>query len=177
MVVKKTNYKRITQTWRFIGLPDLGYLSAEQAVACCADYWHWRLMEHRLQYCRDYIIYHLPTSAEEFEKCAHFMGQADSQSLYEHITHLQKKTEQDASHVIIQDMIEAHLGEREHYSWPADTDSQHRFLSSYGFQRPQDIIDIIDSWMSGRYPATRSERARHTLQELLPLYTRTRQCR
>ena len=87
-------------------LADLGYLSAEQAVACCADYWHWRLMEHRLQYCRDSHIYHLPTSAEEFEKCAHFMGQADSQSLYEHITHLQKKTEQDASHVIIQDMIE-----------------------------------------------------------------------
>ena len=150
-------------------LADLGYLSAEQAVACCADYWHWRLMEHRLQYCRDSHIYHLPTSAEEFQKCAHFMGVADSQSLYEHITHLQKKTEQDASHVIIQDMIEAHLGEREHHSWPADTDSQHRFLSSYGFQRPQDIIDIIDSWMSGRYPATRSERARHTLQELLPL--------
>ena len=34
-------------------LADLGYLSAEQAVACWQDYWHWRLMEHRLQYCRD----------------------------------------------------------------------------------------------------------------------------
>lgn len=150
-------------------LADLGHLSAAQAAACSTHYWHWRCLEHRLQYCRDSHIYHLPTSAEEFEKYAHFMGLPDSQSLYVHIVRLQQNTKQDASHIIIKDMIAAHLGDSAHHAWPADSDSQHRYLSLYGFTRPQDIIDTIDSWLSGRYPATRSDRARHTLQELLPL--------
>ena len=38
--------------------------------------------------------------------------------------------------------------------------------------RPKDMIDIIDGWMSGRIPATRSERARHYLTHFLPAILR-----
>ena len=66
-------------------------------------------------------------------------------------------------------MIAAHLGDIETGAWPAETERQVAYLQSHGFVRAEDITQIIDGWMSGRYPATRSERARDSLEQLLPM--------
>ena len=70
-------------------------------------------------------------------------------------------------------MIKAHLArdnaEMSAKRWPADDHSQQAFLQELGYQRDADIIRTIDSWMSGRLAATRTERARHYLERLLPL--------
>lgn len=146
-----------------------GHLSEEQAATSKQLYWAWRALEHRLQYCRDAHIYHLPNNQDEFSQFASFAGFADGAALLDHIKALQKATYHAASHPVIVDMIAAHQGALARGAWPADEISQQKFLADKGFLRPDDIIRTIDSWLSGRLPATRSERARDTLTTLLPL--------
>ena len=146
-----------------------GHISQEQAAASKQLYWHWRALEHRLQYCRDAHIYHLPNNQEDFSQFARFAGFADDASLLGHMKSLQSATYHAASHPVIVDMIAAHQGALASGAWPADEMSQQKFLTDKGFLRPDDIIRTIESWMSGRLPATRSERARETLTTLLPL--------
>ncbi len=149
-----------------------GHLTKSQAEESIACYWAWRQLEHRLQYCRDAHIYHLPNNSEDMTQFARFAGLADAQALIAYITALQDKTKSAASHLVMQDMIAAHEGALAQGAWPADETSQRQFLTDMGFSRPDDIIRTIESWMSGRLPATRSERARHTLQTLLPIVMR-----
>ena len=150
-------------------LAKAGHLSDEDAVNSIQLYWLWRLIEHRLQYCRDAHLYHLPHNEDEFTQFARFLGIADAASLCAFVVRLQNHTKSAASHTVIRDMLAAHQGAKERGAWPADEASQLVFLTQKGFERPQDIIRTIDSWFSGRLPATRSERARQTLANLLPL--------
>ena len=152
-----------------MALAQAGHLTTEQAKACCDHYWQWRALEHRLQYCRDAHIYHLPQSAEDFEIFAKFAGFETSAALGDTLVSWQAGTKHFANHPIITDLIAAHKGALASGAWPSDSDSQAAFLTDRGFQRPQDTIRTIESWMSGRHPATRSERARHHLNSLLPL--------
>lgn len=150
-------------------LCEKGYLSTTQAEQSIALYWHWRCLEHRLQYCRDAHLYQMPNNQDEFYKFARFTGFADGSDLYNHLTLLQDATKTSASHPYITDMISAHQGALERGVWPADQGAQIQFLEDKGFTRAQDIIRTIESWLSGRHNATRSERARQTLQTLLPV--------
>ena len=150
-------------------LAKAGYLTPEQAQACCDLYWQWRAVEHRLQYCRDAHIYHMPNSQEDMDIFARFAGFETSNALVQGLRSWQERTKHSANHPIIMDLISAHKGAIASGAWPSDEESQQAFLTAFGFQRPQDISRIIASWMSGRHPATRSERARQHLSALLPL--------
>lgn len=150
-------------------LCQAGHISEEQATASQQLYWAWRALEHRLQYCRDAHIYHLPNNQDDFTQFARFAGFADESALLAHMKAMQTATYHAASHPVIVDMIAAHQGALASGAWPADKISQQKFLIEKGFLRPDDIIRTIESWMSGRLPATRSERARDTLATLLPL--------
>ena len=145
------------------------HLSPEQAQQSKQLYWRWRAIEHRLQYCRDAHIYQLPNNHEDFCQFARFAGFADSASLYTYLTGMQHDTKDAACHPIITDMIAAHEGARARGAWPAEEVSQQHFLREKGYARADDIIRTIESWMSGRLPATRSERARDILVSLLPV--------
>lgn len=150
-------------------LAQAGHLTSAQATQSIALYWQWRALEHRLQYCRDAHIYQTPNNRDDFTQFARFAGFEDATSLYQHLTTLQSATKESASHPIIGDMIAAHEGALRRGAWPADEGAQQVFLAEKGFQRPDDILRTIESWMSGRLPATRSERARQELQSLLPI--------
>ena len=156
-----------------ISLEKAGFLKPEQADDIITCYNDWRRLEHRLQYCRDSHIYTLPTSDDEISQFAHFMGFQDKSELLCYLRDLQSKTKERAQHPIMDDMIKAHLArdsqDTTQQRWPADALSQEQFLAELGYDRVADIIRIIDSWMSGRLAATRTERARHYLERLLPL--------
>ena len=49
-----------------------------------------------------------------------------------------------------------------------DYDSLVAWLEQNGFARPRDIADTLSGWMAGRIAATRSERARTLLNNLMP---------
>ena len=149
-------------------LEKAGHLSKSEARESAENYWHWRAIEHRLQYCRDAHIYHMPTNEQEFEEFALFAGMEGANDLFTYLSDLQARTKEAASHQIIKDMIAAHLGDVSAGSWPAELDRQISYLESFGFMRADEISRTIESWMSGRYAATRSERARDSLQILLP---------
>ena len=154
-------------------LEKAGFLEPHQADNIIACYNDWRRLEHRLQYCRDSHIYNLPTSDDEIGHFANFMGFANKADLLSYVRDLQSKTQKLANHPIMNDMIKAHSlrhkAETSQQIWPADNLSQEQFLTTLGYQRHGDIIRTIDSWMSGRLAATRTERARHYLERLLPL--------
>ena len=156
-----------------IALERAGFLQASQSDEISRCYNEWRRLEHRLQYCRDAHIYALPSNHEELSYFARFMGFEDDESLLAYLRALQDKTKKCANHPIIKDMIKAHLArdsaEIGAQRWPADDHSQQQFLQELGYQRDADIIRTIESWMSGRLAATRTERARHYLDRLLPL--------
>lgn len=152
-----------------IALTAAGHLTDTQDAQSRACYWAWRQLEHRLQYCRDAHIYHLPHNSEDMTQFARFAGFPDATALMAYITSLQEATKAAASHRVILDMIAAHEGEIAKGAWPADETSQRQFLTEKGFIRADDTIRTIEGWMSGRLPATRSERARQTLQNLLPI--------
>ena len=154
-------------------LQEAGFLQAPQADEISHCYNEWRRLEHRLQYCRDAHIYALPSNQEELFYFARFMGFEDDDNLLIYLRALQNRTKKQAYHPIIKDMINAHLArdnaDIEAQRWPADDHSQQQFLKALGFQRETDIIRTIESWMSGRLAATRTERARQYLDRLLPL--------
>lgn len=150
-------------------LAKAGHLSNHDSQQAICLYWQWRAIEHRLQYCRDTHIYQLPKSPQEFQQFARFVGFETGKGLYEHLLCLQDMTKKHAGHMVIKDLIAAHIGAQQQGAWPADEDSQKSYLQQMGFARPAQAIQMIESWLSGRYNATRSERARTTLTKLLPV--------
>ena len=154
-------------------LEKAAYLAPHQSVLISRCYNAWRTIEHGLQYCRDSHLYSLPTNHEEMMNFARFMGFEDSSDLLTYLRELQEKTKTHANHPIINDMITAHLARDNadigQQRWPADDQSQQQFLHRLGYQRETDILRTIDSWTSGRFAATRTERARDYLERLLPL--------
>lgn len=150
-------------------LAKAGHLTQDQAEMSLSAYYQWRQIEHRIQYIRDAQSYSLPLNEEEMQKFAHFTGMTDSQTLLAHITDLQNQTKQFANHPVITDLIAAHQGALQSGAWPAEDSAQHAYLEEKGFERAEDIMRVIASWMAGRIPATRSQRARDELQSLLPL--------
>lgn len=154
----------------FLRLAETGLIDTQNARESAQLYYSWRQLEHRLQYCRDTHIYTLPQSAEEMALFARFAGFSDPNALLDTITSWQEATRIAATHPVMLDMIQCHEGTREDGSvFPAETDAQITYLEQRQFTRGEDIIRIIDSWMSGRLPATRSERARSYLNSLLPV--------
>ena len=150
-------------------LAKAGHLTQKQAEMSLSAYYQWRQIEHRIQYIRDAHSYSLPLNEEEMQKFAHFLGISDHQNLLARITELQNQTKKFANHPVITDLIAAHQGALQSGAWPAEDSAQHAYLEEKGFERAEDIIRVIASWMAGRIPATRSQRARDQLQSLLPL--------
>ena len=146
-----------------------GHISDHDSQQAIFLYWQWRAIEHRLQYCRDTHIYQLPKSPQEFQQFARFAGFETSKDLYDYLISMQELTKKHANHRVIKDLIAAHIGARQKGVWPADEDSQKSYLQQMGFTRPEQAMQMIESWLSGRYNATRSERARTTLTNLLPV--------
>ena len=139
---------------------------AEQLASCYRD---WRRLEHRLQYQRDAHSHSLPRNEEEFGQFARFCGQPDANALRQLLTSLQKRTEQAARHGLLDKMLARHDGRAEQTEQlPAEPEARQVWLTGLGYQRPEAMLAIIDSWLGGRIPATRGERARAYLSGLLP---------
>ena len=151
-----------------------GWLSSEQIKTMKLCYSQWRLIEHRLQYLRDTQTHSLPRNEAEMNSFACFTGHNDSADLRQMLADLQKQTEAACSHPLMDRLLAGHnakaSAEDRRLASSADRTVNSSWLAEVGFSRPDDMMDIIDGWMSGRVPATRSERARDYLTRFLPSF-------
>ena len=153
-------------------LASEGWLEAAQIQQMKQCYSQWRLIEHRVQYLRDTQTHSLPRNEQEMDEFAAFSGVADAAELRQILDHLQQATEAACAHPLMDRLLAAHQADSTNkdrvLASSADRIVNSRWLAEIGFTRPDDMMDIIDGWMSGRIPATRSERARGYLDWFLP---------
>jgi glutamate-ammonia-ligase adenylyltransferase len=131
-----------------------------------AAYLFLRRVEHRLQMIADEQTHTLPSEEAELSKFAHFLGfentSAFAEALLLHLRHVQQHYSQLFEPVV--ESPEAAL------QFPQDEDNRDTLdrLAAMGFRNPLEISDLVRGWLSGRYPALRSEFARSQLRLLVP---------
>tara|TARA_B100000963_G_scaffold40781_1_gene30363 strand:- start:989 stop:3871 length:2883 start_codon:yes stop_codon:yes gene_type:complete len=157
-------------------LEDEGWLNADQVSSMKACYSNWRRLEHRLQYLRDTQTHNMPRNLEDMNRFAAFAGHQNAAALRDELQRLQAETKAACAHPLMDKLLAAHqkIANSKDYKLASSADRKANFywLAEIGFSRPEDMLDIIDGWMSGRIPATRSEKARHYLTQFLPAFLR-----
>ncbi|MFZ5690700.1 MAG: bifunctional [glutamine synthetase] adenylyltransferase/[glutamine synthetase]-adenylyl-L-tyrosine phosphorylase [Pseudomonadota bacterium] len=142
------------------------WVSASAQSELDAAYLFLRRVEHRLQMVADEQTHTLPSDETELTRFAHFLGfesaSAFAEALLLHLRNVQQHYSRLFEPVVI--APEAAL------QFPADADSRDTLdrLAAMGFRNPLEISALVRGWLSGRYPALRSEFARSQLRLLVP---------
>jgi glutamate-ammonia-ligase adenylyltransferase len=148
-------------------LGEGGWIAPETADALKRAYYFLRRIENRLQMVADQQTHVIPADRQELDRIARLSGFADTDAFGNALldtfkqveTHygglFEKMPEAPASAPVI---VMAH---------EADPVA-HAGLERLGFHNPEAAVAAIRAWQSGRYAATRSDRARERLTAFLP---------
>jgi [glutamine synthetase] adenylyltransferase / [glutamine synthetase]-adenylyl-L-tyrosine phosphorylase len=159
---------RVAPTCAALGrLARSGRIDAGTADALVADYRFLRRVEHRLQMKDDAQTHRLPADPEGIAALAAFLGYADRDDFVAELrTHLAS--------------VERHYGELFEeapslagpgnlvFTGAEDDPETLATLARLGFAEPAGIAAMVRAWHHGRMRATRSQRAREILTELVP---------
>jgi glutamate-ammonia-ligase adenylyltransferase len=149
-------------------LADQGWITQQVADELSDAYRFLRHVEHRLQMIADEQTHRLPADEAGLDRVARFSGFATTGAFAETlIGHLSKVQEHYGGlFVDIPELPEM----AQELSIQGDDDDQAQLgaLEEIGFQNPAAVVSTVRAWRSGRYAATRSERARERLNEFLP---------
>ncbi len=126
-----------------------------------------RRLEHRLQMVNDEQTHSLPESEEGVASIATFMG-FDSVNTFsdELLGHL--RAVEGWFGTLFENKLGAAQAEELVFSGEADDPKTLDALGTMGFGDPKRALAMVRVWLSDRYPAMRSERARQLLDELVP---------
>ncbi len=148
------------------GLADGGWISREAANDLARAYLFLRRIENRLQMVGDQQTHLIPAEPEELTRVARLSGFADANAFGDALIATFKR-------------VEAHYGAlfEKVPAAPLATPSvvigtDRAAIDSVkrlGFSNPEGALAAIRGWQSGRYAATRSERARERLTAFLPV--------
>ncbi|HKA47044.1 MAG TPA: bifunctional [glutamine synthetase] adenylyltransferase/[glutamine synthetase]-adenylyl-L-tyrosine phosphorylase [Methyloceanibacter sp.] len=145
-----------------------GWIERDTADDLTRAYLFLRRVENRLQMIGDQQTHILPDDAEEFRRVAMLCGFTDADAF---------------AHAVVAELsrVEIHYGalfeklpplpeSAPSIVLPSDEHDPAALaaLQKLGFHNPEQAIAGIRAWQSGRYPATRSARARDRLAEFLP---------
>ncbi len=144
-----------------------GQTDPAAAEELCAAYAFLRRVEHRLQMTGDQQTHALPASDAGVDALATFLGHDEPAAFRDELRRTLETVENRYARL---------FEEEPALSGPADLvfgtaeDDPHTLetLARLGFANPPAIINTVRGWLHGRYRATRSERARRLLTELLP---------
>lgn len=145
----------------------IGRVSAEDTRDLKAAYLFLRHIEHRLQMLDDRQTHSLPVHPDDFAAAARFAGYTESDAL---MADLQHHTN------IVRKCYAALFTESESLSSDGnlvftgveDDPETLETLKNMGFSHPERVTSAVRGWHHGRYRATRSERARQILTEIIP---------
>jgi len=137
------------------------------AAALIDDYRFLRRLEHRLQMVDDAQTHTLPADQAGIERIAVFLGYPERvafvSDLYAHLSSVERHYAELFEHA------PTLAGPGNLVFTGAEDDRETlRTLSQLGFVDPAAVSALVRSWHHGRVPATRSQRAREILTELIP---------
>ncbi len=145
-----------------------GWIAREAAVELTQAYLFLRRIENRLQMVGDQQTHVIPAEAEELTRVARLSGFADAGDLGDALIGAFKRVEAHYG-ALFEKLPPAPISAPNIVIGAVEADPATRAsLERLGFTNPQAAIAAVRAWQSGRYAATRSDRARERLIEFLP---------
>jgi glutamate-ammonia-ligase adenylyltransferase len=148
-----------------------GHITTEAATALSEAYRFLRRVEHRLQMVDDAQTHTIPADREGVRRLAVFLGYAAVEDFSLALTRRLELVESHYAALFEESPSLAAPGNLVFTGSDDDPDTQ-ATLARLGFADPHAVAAIIRSWHHGRYRATRSQRARELLTELVPTLLR-----
>jgi glutamate-ammonia-ligase adenylyltransferase len=145
-----------------------GWITEESASELREAYLFLRRIENRLQMVGDQQTHIIPDEREELDRVAKLSGFADTYEFGDALLAQFKRVE--AHYGALFEKVPEIPSSSPSLVVAADEEDPAAFasLERVGFHNPQAAIAAIRAWQSGRYAATRSERARERLTAFLP---------
>ncbi|MCU0945819.1 MAG: bifunctional [glutamine synthetase] adenylyltransferase/[glutamine synthetase]-adenylyl-L-tyrosine phosphorylase [Rubritepida sp.] len=149
-------------------LAAAGKMDRRGAADLADAYVFLRNTEHRLQMVDDRQTHRLPETAEGLDRIGRFMGFADGAAFGAALTGHQRRVEAAYSRLFERaPSLGAAQGSLV-FTGVEDDPATLETLRGMGYREPGSIAAMIRSWHHGRPRATRTERARELLTELMP---------
>jgi [glutamine synthetase] adenylyltransferase / [glutamine synthetase]-adenylyl-L-tyrosine phosphorylase len=149
-------------------LVEGGWIAREAAVELTQAYLFLRRIENRLQMVGDQQTHVIPAEPEELARVARLSGFADAGDLGDALIAAFKRVEAHYG-ALFEKLPPAPISTPNIVIGAVEADPATRAsLERLGFTNPQAAIAAVRAWQSGRYAATRSDRARERLIEFLP---------
>lgn len=127
-----------------------------------------RNVEHRLQMIADEQTHTLPENESDLERVAKFSGFEDTAAFGKTLVGYLRCVQQYYDALFDRLPQPEGGGDKETFSAQEDDPQAIQALEEMGFTDPKGVVAAVTVWRSGRYAATRSERARERLNEFLP---------
>ncbi len=152
-------------------LADRGWIAREAAREIAEAYCFLRRIEHRLQMLDDEQTHSLPAKPAPFERIARFSGYACAGDFSREVRH-RLETVQRHYAALFEDVPALSRSTAPGslvFTGDSDDPETVKTLAEMGFSSPSSAIGTVRGWHFGRYPATRTARARERLTEFQPL--------
>lgn len=150
-----------------IGLATAGRTTDNVAREMITAYEFLRRVEHRLQMVDDKQTHSLPKEDAEIDQLATFLGYSNGDGFRDDLLlHLGRVERHYAN--LFEDSADLGGGGALVFTGGDDHPETIRNLEEMGFNDGGTVSGIIRTWHHGRYRATRSERSRQLLTELIP---------
>jgi glutamate-ammonia-ligase adenylyltransferase len=149
-------------------LAEGGWIAQEAATELAQTYFFLRRIENRLQMVGDLQTHIIPADQQELDRIARLSGFADTEALGDTLIDAFKRVETHYEG-LFEKLPEPPTTAPNLVVAAEETDpAALAGLERIGFHNAQAAIGAIRAWQSGRYAATRSQRARERLTEFLP---------
>ncbi len=148
-------------------LADAGRIDRQAAAELVDDYRFLRRLEHRLQMVEDAQTHTLPADRAGIEHIAIFLGYRQTDAFVADLTARLGSVERHYAELFEQAPSLAGPGNLVFTGFEDDRETLET-LSRLGFADPADVSALVRGWHHGRLRATRSQRAREILTELVP---------
>ncbi len=148
-------------------LAAAGRIDAEAAATLIDSYRFLRRVEHRLQMVDDAQTHRLPPNAEGIARLAVFLGYATPEAFTAEMVGVLTLVERHYAELFEEAPSLAGPGNLV-FTGADDDPATLATLSQMGFAEPSAVAGMVRDWHHGRMRATRSQRAREILTELVP---------
>ena len=148
-------------------LAGAGRIDPATAAQLIDDYRFLRRLEHRLQMVDDAQTHALPSDRAGIERIALFLGYSETEAFVADLRAHLASVERHYAELFEQAPTLAGPGNLV-FTGADDDPETLRTLSQLGFAEPASVSALVRSWHHGRLRATRSQRAREILTELVP---------
>ena len=148
-------------------LCDFGQISAQSLTDLTDSYYYLRKLEHRLQMVDDKQTQKMPVDDVAIDAIGTFMGYRNPSLFRDDLMgHLERVEKHYAN--LFEDAPDLGQSGSLVFTGTDDDPDTVATLEQMGFVQASKISGLVRTWHHGRYRATRSERARQILTELMP---------